>query len=134
MQVFDQGFLERAFDNEVFFGISLIVFWEDKTFLPSKTLCLKFVPKSPIYKPLMAIHKSNEKMWLLADFWKLSTGNRLQCLCNRLHNYNLKGHDFWIWISKVSLQVIDYRHMVIDYMLKIQIQNLFQQLFFILPF
>ena len=62
-------------------------------------------------------------------FWKLSTGNRLQCLCNRLHSYNLKGYDFWIWISKVSLLVIDYRHMVIDYMLKIQIQNLFQQLF-----
>jgi len=32
-------------------------------------------------------------------------------------------------ISKVPLLVIDYRHMVIDYMLKIQIQNLFQQLF-----
>ena len=58
----------------------------------------------------MAIHKSSEKMWLLA--------------C-----YNLKVHDFWIWISGVSLLVIDYKHMVIDYMLKIQIQNPFQQLF-----
>ena len=67
-------------------------------------------------------------------FWKLSTGNWLQCLCNRLHSYNLKGHEFWIWILGVSLLVIDYRHMVINYMFKIQIQNLFRQLFFILPF
>ena len=85
----------------------------------SKILSSKFEPKSPIYRPLMVIHKSNQ----------ISIGNWLQCLCNQLHNYNLKGYDFWIWISKVLLLVIDYRHMVIDYMLKIQIQNHFQQLF-----
>jgi len=45
-------------------------FGKDKTFWTSKTLSLKFVPKSPIYRPLMAIHKSNQKMWLLADFLK----------------------------------------------------------------
>jgi len=59
----------RVFGNGAL-GISLISFWEDKTFWTSKTLSSKFVPKSPIYRPLMAIHKSNQKMWLLANFLK----------------------------------------------------------------
>ena len=104
------------------FGISLIVFWEDKTFLPSKTLCIKFMPSHLFIGLRWPFTKPMKRCDYWHIFWKLFTGNRLQCLCNRLHSYNLKGHDFWIWISGVSL-------LVIDYMLKIQIHNLFQQLF-----
>jgi len=124
---------ERAFDNEVLLESLSFPFERIKYFGPAK-LSWEFVSKSPIYRPLMTITNSIKRYNCWQIFWKLSTGNRLQYLCNRLHSYNLKGHDFLIWISGVSLLVIDYRHMVIDYIFKIQIQNPFQQLFFIIPF
>ena len=50
------------------FGISLIVFWEDKTFLSSKTLSSISSQVTHIYRPLMDIQNPNDKMWLLAIF------------------------------------------------------------------
>jgi len=48
-------------------------------------------------------------------FLKFFTGNRLQVSDDRLHSYILKGHDFSNLILGVSLLVIDYTPMVIDY-------------------
>ncbi|KAH1189566.1 hypothetical protein GmHk_20G057307 [Glycine max] len=62
LQVFVQEFLREHLAMKFSWNLSHFLLREDKTFWPSKTLCIKFVPKSPIYRPLMAIHKSNEKM------------------------------------------------------------------------
>ena len=60
--------LVRAFDNEILFEFLSFPFERIRHFGPAK-LSFKQVLK-PIYRPLMAIHKSNEKMWLLAYFLK----------------------------------------------------------------
>ena len=51
-------------------GISLSFPFERIRHFEQKTLSSKFVPKSPINRPWMTIHKFNQKMWLLADFLK----------------------------------------------------------------
>jgi len=118
---------ERAFGNEVLLESLSFPFERIRHFEQAKLFLQNLCPSHlfiglwwPFTNPIKRCN-----CWQI--FWKLSTGNRLQCLCNWLHNYNLKGYDFWIWIFRVPL-------LVIDYMFKIQIQNPFQQLFFILPF
>ena len=66
-------------------------FWEDNTFQFRKTLLGISCPKSPIYRPLMAIQKSLEQMWLLGViFWRVVT----------LGSYFLKSCDSWELFSK----------------------------------
>ena len=53
---------ERAFGNEVLLESLSFPSERIRHFEQAKNLSSKFVPKSPIYRPLMAIHKSNENM------------------------------------------------------------------------
>jgi len=53
---------ERAFGNVVLLDSLSFSFKRIRHSEQAKLSLIKFVPKSPIYRPLMAIHKSNEKM------------------------------------------------------------------------
>ena len=55
-------------------------------------------------------------------------------MCNRLHSYNLKGYDFWIWISKVPLRVIDYNIWFSITCSKFKFKILFNSSFSFFPF
>ena len=59
--VFPRVSFKRAFGNEVLLE-SLSFPFERITYFEKAKLSLNFMPKSPIYRPLMAIHKSNQKM------------------------------------------------------------------------
>jgi len=68
-------------------NISLLIFWEDKTFWTGKALC-QFRPKSHIYIGLWWPFKIQMRR---CDCWqilsKILSGNRLRHWCNRLHSY-----------------------------------------------
>ena len=89
-------------------------FWEDKTFQFRKTLSGISCPNSPIYRPLMAIQKLFEQLWLFrvilknsllvidytVSFWRVMTlqtwnlnffvsGNQLHKWCNRLQAFKI---------------------------------------------
>jgi len=110
---------ERAFGNEILLESLSFPFERIRHFEQTKLSLQNSCPSHLVIGLWWSFTNSIKRCDCWQIFWKLSTGNRLQCLCNRLRNYNLKGHDFWIWILGVLLLVIDYRYMVIDYMFKI---------------
>ena len=80
------GVVERAFGNEVLLEYLSLAFWS-QTHMYIGPLCL--------FKMVLKRFVFSKKLFL--NFF---TSNRLQVFGNRLHCYILKGHDFWIWISR----------------------------------
>jgi len=105
LQVFTQELLREHLAMKFSWNISLLLFE---------------VRHTHIYRPFVPFQNGLKRCVFSKSFFlNFFTGNQLQDFGNRLHSYILNGLDFWIWISRVPLLVIDYKF-------KIQIQNLSQ--------